>query len=148
MLAELKKPWRDGKPLFERIVGARGDSTGQGDMPMEFLQGHSNLPVGEDSHVKFTLQSKNDLFLCFEQAIFRDPGDTMRFSYLADHPLTAEFEEQTTRLLREYKGDGEYLSVHHPDEPDAEDGAPDATALALFGAAGGSIGDTLLVRDL
>ena len=38
MIADLKRPWIDRKPLFDRIVGVRGDSTGQGDMPMEFLQ--------------------------------------------------------------------------------------------------------------
>lgn len=67
------------------------------------------------------------------------------FSYPADHPLAAEFAEQTARLLREYKGDGEYLSVHHPAEPDARDDSPDATALALFGAAGGVIGEVVFV---
>ena len=61
----------------------------------------------------------------------------MRFSYPVDHPLTPDFEEQMSRLIREYKGDAEYLSVHHPDEPDACDDAPDASALALLGAAGG-----------
>jgi hypothetical protein len=35
ILAELKRPWVDGKPLFDPIVGVKGDSTGQGDMPME-----------------------------------------------------------------------------------------------------------------
>jgi hypothetical protein len=114
-------------------------------MPMEFLQAHSGLPVGLDSGVKFTLQSKNDLYINFEQAIFRDAGDIMRFSYPANHPLTAEFEDQMTRLLREYKGDGEYLSVHHPDEPEAKDDAPDATALALFAASGGGMGDILFL---
>ena len=53
------------------------------------------------------------------------------------------FENQMTRLLREYKGDGEYLSVHHPDEPDAKDDAPDATA--LYGAAAGGTGDILFL---
>jgi hypothetical protein len=67
----------------------------------------------------------------------------MRFSYPADHPLAAEFEEQMARLIGEYKGDGEYLSVHHPEEPGARDDAPDSTALALFGAANGGIGDIL-----
>jgi hypothetical protein len=105
------------------------------------FQMHSGLPVGADSHVTFTLQSKNDLNVCFENAVFRDVGDSLRFSYPADHPLTAEFEEQTTRLVREYNGDGEYLSVHHPEEPDAKDDAPDSTALALFGATGGGIGE-------
>lgn len=102
--------------------------------------------MGEQSHVKFSLQSKNDLYVNFEQAIFKDSGDLFRFSYPADHPHAAEFEEQMTRLLREYKGDGEYLSVHHPDEPDAKDDAPDATALALFGAAAGGIGDILFIN--
>lgn len=118
---------------LERILGVRGDSTGQGDMPMEYLQAHSNLPGGEQSHVKFTLQSKNDMYVGFENVIFKNPNDIMRFSYPADHPLTAEFEQKMTALLREYKGDGEYLSVHHPNEPDARDDAPDATELALMG---------------
>jgi hypothetical protein len=83
------------------------------------LIGFRGLPVGESSYIKFTLQSNNDLYVNFEQAIYRDEEDSLRFSYPADHPLAAEFEEQMVRLLREYKGDGEYLSVHHPDEPDA-----------------------------
>jgi hypothetical protein len=145
ILADLKRPWLDGKPLFDRIVGVKGDSTGQGDMPMEYLQMHSGLPVGLESHVKFTLQSKNDMYLALEQAIFRDDGDSFRFSYPADHPLAAEFEEQMVALLRTYKGDGEYLSVSHPDEPDARDDAPDATALALFGAVGGNLGEIVFV---
>ena len=31
---------------FSSIVGVRGDTTGLGDFPMEFLQSHSGLPVG------------------------------------------------------------------------------------------------------
>jgi hypothetical protein len=65
---------------------------------------------GLASHVKFTLQSKNDRYVNFEQAIYRDEGDIMRFSYPAGHSLAAEFEAQMIRLLHEYKGDGEYLS--------------------------------------
>lgn len=37
ILADLNRPWIDGKRLFDRIVGVKGDSTGQGDMPMEYL---------------------------------------------------------------------------------------------------------------
>ena len=33
----------------DRIVGVRGDSTGLSDMPMEFLQNHTRLPVGKES---------------------------------------------------------------------------------------------------
>ncbi|MFN0019075.1 MAG: hypothetical protein ACKVP0_12495 [Pirellulaceae bacterium] len=69
-------------------------------------------------------------------------GDPLRFSYPADHPFAAEFEERMTALVREYKGDGEYLSVHHPDTPGALDDAPDATALMLMG---GAVGDILFV---
>lgn len=88
-------------------------------MPMEYLQAHTRLPVGPDSHVKFALQSRNEMYLNFESAIYRELGDPLRFSYPADHPLAAEFEEQITSLVREYTGDGEYLSVHHPDTPRA-----------------------------
>jgi hypothetical protein len=62
--------------------------------------------VGEESHVKFTLQSKNEMYLNFESAIYREPGDPLRFSYPADHELAGAFEEQMTTLVREYKGMG------------------------------------------
>lgn len=119
-MAELKTPWLDGKPLFDRIFGVKGDSTGQSDMPMEFLRRPSSLPVDDGSHVKFSLQSKNAPYMRFEQASFRDASDKMRFSYPADHPLTAEFEDQMTGLVRECKGDGEHLSMHHLDESSAK----------------------------
>ena len=48
-------------------------------------------------------------------------------------------------LTREYKGDGEYLSMHHPDTPGALDDAPDAIALCLMGAAREAVGDILFV---
>src|SRR4051812_45649981 len=57
----------------QRINAVRGDSTGQGDMPMEYLQSHTRLPVGQESHVKFTLQSKNEMYLNFESAIYCEP---------------------------------------------------------------------------
>lgn len=154
LIADLKRPrkWKkivDGKVVeeeieyFSRIVGVAGDATDMGDFPMEFLQSHSGLPVGQESLVKFTLQSKHEMYSKWEAALFRDAGDPMRFSCPADHPLTATFEEQTTRLLREYKGDGEYLSVHHPDKPDARDDFPDSTALMVTKAATGKIGEIL-----
>lgn len=127
-----------------RILAVRGDATGgAGDAPNEMLMQHGGLPVDEESFFKFSMSSKNDLYVNWEQAIYKDPGDPGRFSYPADHPLTSEFEEQTTRLLREYKGDGEYLSVHHPDEPDAKDDAPDSTALASYAAVQGFVGELL-----
>ena len=139
MQADLK-----AKGYLDRILGVRGDDTGTGG-PLEILEQGSGLPVGEQSFFKFTLQSKDRLYVLFEQALFREPGQEGRFSYPADHPLAGEFEEQMTAMLREYKGDGEYLSVHHPDEAGAHDDGPDATALALLAGAAGGIGDILLV---
>lgn len=94
---------------------------------MEYLQSHGGLPVGAESLVKFTMQSKHEMYTKFEDAVFRDPGDPLRFSYPADHPLAGAFEDQEDqmcKLVREYKGDGEYLSVHHPNEPCARDDYP------------------------
>lgn len=85
------------------------------------------------------------MYLNFESVIYHDPVDPLKFSYPAVHQLAAEFEEQMTSLAREYKGDGEYLSVHHSDTPGALDDAPDATALCLMGAARGTVGDILFV---
>ena len=45
------------------------------------------------------------------------------------------------KLVREYTGDGKFLAVHHPAEPDAHDDAPDSTALALIAGSGGAIGE-------
>jgi hypothetical protein len=151
LVADLKRP-RTRKnqngveetfDYFSRIVGVRGDSTGLGDFPMEFLQSHSGLPVGNESLVKFTLQSKDEMYSKWEQAIYREPGDPMRFSYPDDYPLAPAFEEQAIKQESEYKGDGEYLSVHHPDEPGGRDDYPDSTALMVMGASGGAIGEIL-----
>jgi hypothetical protein len=134
----------EAKGYAPRILSVRGDDTGAGG-PMELLIQNGKLPVSRDSFFKFTLQSKDALYVNFEQALFKDPGDPLRFSYPADHPLASEFEDEMTKLVREYKGDGEYLSVHHPDEPGAHDHAPDATAFALLASASGSIGEILFV---
>jgi hypothetical protein len=46
----------------------------------------------------------------------------------------------------EYKGDGDFLSVHHPYEPGSKDDAPDSTALALLGSSDGGIGNIVFLR--
>jgi hypothetical protein len=131
--------------VINRIQAVKGDATGLGDFPMEYLSNHTPLPVDDESKVKFTLQSKSEMYTLWQEALFRDPEDEMAFTYPAEHPLTAEFEEQTVRLIREYKGEAELLSVHHPDEPDARDDAPDATVLSLLAASGGGLGDILVL---
>ena len=122
----------DLEPYKGRIVGVCGDSTGLGDFPMEYLEGNTWLPIDDASKVKFTLQSKNEMYTNFDAALFKEDDDEQKFSYPADDPLTAEFEEQMTLLEREYKGDGEYLTPHHPDKAGMHDDACDATALMLL----------------
>jgi hypothetical protein len=80
----------------------------------------------------------------FQTALFKDPGDELRFSYPADHPLAAEFEDQMTQLLREYKGDKDYLTPHHPETPEGRDDSPDSTALGLLSASRRFAGEILL----
>ncbi len=85
------------------------------------------------------------MYTKFEDALFREPGDRMRFSYPADHELAPFFEEQMSNLLREYKGEGEFVSFHHPDEPGARDDYPDSTALMVMGVVSAAVGDILFV---
>lgn len=56
---------------------------------------------------EFTMQSKNEMFTTLDAALFREPGDPLRFSYPVDHPLAGELEAQMTALVREYVGQGE-----------------------------------------
>lgn len=143
---EIIKEWvnreREGGKYLPRIQAVLGDSTGgAGDAPMEMLAEKSGLPIGEQSHFVFTKSSKNDLYLHFENLLFTE--EDRKFTYPADHPLAAEFEEQMTELQRAYTGDGEYLSVHHPETAEGRDDAPDATALMCFAGKTGKIGDIL-----
>jgi len=64
---------------------------------------------------------------------FREPDDPLQFTYTAD-PLAAEFEEQMTTQVREYRGMGNISRSDQPDTPGVLDDAPDATALMLPGS--------------
>ncbi len=69
--------------------------------------------------------------------------------YLATRRTTLtppEFKEQMKFLVHEYKGDGKYLSLHHPDMPEALDDALNAMALILMCAARGAMGDISSLR--
>ena len=78
------------------------------------LQESSGLPIGTESFFVFSKQGKNDLYVHFENTLFKDDGDRLQFSYPADHVLPGEFEEQMTRLVGEYTGNGEFLAVLKP----------------------------------
>lgn len=99
--------------------------------------------MGDESFYQSTLQRNKAVYLNFEATLFRDECHPLRFSYPADHPLTAEFEEQMIGLAREYKGVGEYLSIYHPDEQGASDDAPNCTALMAMDIANGNISEHL-----
>jgi hypothetical protein len=84
------------------VLGVRGDATG----------GTGDFPIGEVSFFVFTKRVKNDLCVNFELSLFKDdPLDRMKFSHSADHPLTAEFEDQMTAFLRDYTGDSIWRST-------------------------------------
>lgn len=67
----------------------------------------------------------------------------MAFTYA----LKPEFEGQITQLVREFMGGREFLSVHHPDEPDARDDRRDAATLSLLAGAGNTSGDVFVAFD-
>ncbi len=132
---------KDLEPYKDRISSVRSDATGA-DMITEYLELNSWLPMDKNSAFKFSLQSKANLYSEFEESLHRE--DELGFSYPADHPLAEQFEEQMTGLIREYKGtNGEYLSVHHPDEAGAKDDIPDSTALALSASKNSTYGDII-----
>jgi len=74
--------------------------------------------------IKFSLQSKDamykNLLVQIKNAGTKYPRDDSR--------EMREFEQECLDMEREYKG--EYLSCHHPDEPNAHDDYPDSWALA------------------
>ena len=80
------------KGYFDKILALRGDDTGPGG-PLEILQQNSGLPVSEDSFFAFTMQSNDELYRNFDQALLTEGGSSERFSYPANHPLASEFEE-------------------------------------------------------
>jgi hypothetical protein len=53
----------------------------------------TGLPAGRESLFQFTMPRKNELYLDFERALFRNPGAIMQLSFATDHPLADEFKE-------------------------------------------------------
>lgn len=120
----------DGFLTKFRIVAIAIDSTGQGDFMPDMFHKHTRW---QDEHtglyrVKFSLQSKNDIYKNYQNAIIN------KLFTIADDENTAESrkcKEQHLDLQKEYKG--EFLSVHHPDDSVSgevmHDDYPDAGAL-------------------
>ena len=114
---------------------------------MEFLRDHTRLPIGEERHLKFTLQEEqNEMYRNFESAVYGEPGDHYDLAAQRTTRWPREFGEQIAALVREYKGDGEYLSVHHPDTRGAVKEHPN-DIVTLMGRTRGAVGDILFVWD-
>lgn len=102
------------------------DSTGQGDFMPDLFE-HETIWQDEDTglfRVKFTQQSKD--------LLYRNLKATIK-NKLTILPKTSikevdKFKTQMLNLQQEYKG--QYLSVKHPDDPNAHDDYPDSWALA------------------
>ena len=49
-------------------------------------------------------------------------------------------------VVRDYLGDGEYMSVHHPnDDPNGRDEFPESTALSAIAAKHSGVGDIVVL---
>ena len=97
---------------FPNLLSLAIDSTGQGDFMPDMFENNSDIDV---LRVKFSLQSKD--------AMAKNLMVQIR-NKATMYPKTEgverkRFEQEMLELEREYKG--EFLSVHHPDDPKAHD---------------------------
>jgi hypothetical protein len=76
--------------------------------------------------------------------VFRVSNGIISLNYSGDQPDAVQFEDQMTGRVREFKADGEYLNVHHPDERGR--GNPNNGALMVLEAVRGKLGKILYAR--
>lgn len=109
-----------------RIEAIAIDSTGQGDFMPDMFERHSNW-ADENSglyRVKFSQTSKDQIYKNLKVSI-RELLTTLP---RLDTRVGERFRQQMLDLQQEYKG--QFLSVSHPDDPNAHDDYPDSWALA------------------
>lgn len=113
------------------------DSTGGGDVVGETLKEKSRWSV---EPFVFSQISKANLYQTFGNlialgaAIASDPSldkGQRRFEYWEYDEMVGKFEYEMCDLVKEYKGDKQLLSVHHPDESGAHDDYPDSAAMSV-----------------
>jgi hypothetical protein len=97
---------------FPNLLSLAIDSTGQGDFMPDLFENRSDIDI---MRVKFSMQSKDAMSKNLLAQI-RNKATTYPKN---DGRERQEFEHEMLELEREYKG--EYLSVHHPDDPKAHD---------------------------
>lgn len=106
---------------FPNLLFLAIDSTGQGDFMPDLFENRSDIDI---IRMKFSLQSKDAMYKNLLSQIRNKATQ-----YPADGSREQkEFEQEMLDLEREWKG--EYMSVHHPDDPKAHDDYADSWALA------------------
>lgn len=109
------------------------DSTGQGEFMPDWFERRTNWKDERSGlyRVKFSAQSKDLLFknlkVVIEDSLTRLPNISTTVGERSDNKQM-KFRQQMLDLQQEYKGP--YLSVKHPDDPNAHDDYPDSWALA------------------
>jgi hypothetical protein len=109
---------------FPEIRGIALDATGQGDFMPDKFERHTGYNI---IRVPFTLQSKDTIYKNLLQVI--QNGLTSIPDVRSDRDWIGWLTE-CVNLVKEWKG--RYLSVHHPDDPNAHDDYPDSWALAEY----------------
>jgi hypothetical protein len=84
-----------------------------------FYQGLSGKPPMCAIVCLTASRSRTPSTTIFWRCAYRTPPTRWLSPFPLSHPPTPEFEDQTTRLIPEYKVKDELLSVHHRGEPDA-----------------------------
>ena len=99
------------------------DSTGTQDQIVDMLRNVTRYTV---KGIKFTPQSKHDMFIAFQEAInrgwFEYPSEDCR--------EVKRFEKQMLELVREYKGN--YLACHSPEDGKSHDDFPVSAAMGVW----------------
>ena len=110
------------------------DSTGQGDYMPDVMKKRVSYTIYP---VTFSQQSKDQMYKSFDAKLSTSQPDRGRFGFgyywTEDNQSAQQFEAEMLELEKEYKGTNQYyLSVHHPNKPNAHDDHPDATALMIY----------------
>ena len=108
------------------IIAVAIDSTGQGDFMPDLFENHTEWSDENSGlyRIKFSLTSKDIMYKSLKVSIAQR---LITFPKLVGQ-TGEDFKQQMLDLQQERKGN--FLTVHHPDSPDAHDDACDSLALA------------------
>lgn len=109
-----------------RVEAIAIDSTGQGDFMPDMFEAHTEFKDENSGlfRVKFSMASKDLMYKNLKVVIRELLTELPKL----DTKVGRKFKQQLLDLQQEYKG--QFLSVKHPDDPNAHDDYPDSWALA------------------